>query len=142
MMEVTLKPRPYRRAKGRAAKRYSTDLSEREWEIIRPLMPPPKVRGSKRKVDLREVLNAIFYQIHNGCIWSDLPKDLPAHQTVYKYFQKWQRKGIWQQVHDASRQAVRESVGKQPNASAGSIDSQTVKTTEKRGRSMALTVEN
>lgn len=141
-MGMTLKPRPYRRTEERAAKRYSTDLSNREWEIICPLMPAPKVRGSKRKVDFREVLNAIFYQIHNGCIWSDLPKDLPAHQTVYKYFQKWQRKGIWQQIHDVLRREVRESVGKQPYASAGSIDSQTVKTTEKRGKSTASTAGN
>lgn len=141
-MGMTLKARPYARAKARAAKRYSTDLSDSEWEIIRPLLPPPKVRGSKRKVDLREVLNAIFYQIHNGCIWSDLPKDLPAHQTVYKYFQKWQRKGVWQQIHDALRRKVRESVGKQADASAGSIDSQTVKTTEKRGKSTASMVGN
>jgi putative transposase len=71
-----------------------------------------------------------------------LPKDLPAHQTVYHYFQKWQRKGVWQEIHDVLRQQVRESVGKLPNASAGSIDSQTVKPTEKRGRSMASMAGN
>jgi transposase len=93
-------------------------------------------RGRKREVDEREILNAIFYQIHNGCIWSDLPKDLPAWQTVYKYFRRWQRQGVWQLLHDELRRQVRVSVGKAPNASAGSIDSQSVKTTEKRGRSM------
>lgn len=142
IMATSLKPRRFRRAAERAAKRYSTDLSDQEWNIIRPLLPLPKARGRKRQVCFREILNAIFYQIHNGCIWSDLPKDLPVHQTVYKYFRKWQRKGIWQQIHDALRREVRVSVGKQPQASAGSIDSQSVKTTEKRGRSTALTAAN
>jgi putative transposase len=138
-MVTTLKPRRFSRASDRAAKRYSTDLSDQEWEIIRPLIPPQRMgRGRKREVDEREILNAIFYQIHNGCIWSDLPKDLPAWQTVYKYFRRWQRQGVWQQIHDQLRRKVRLSVGKQANASAGSIDSQSVKTTEKRGRSTAL----
>lgn len=137
-MVATFKPRRFSRAKERASKRYSTDLSDQEWEVIRPLLPPPRMgRGRKREVDEREILNAIFYQIHNGCIWSDLPKDLPAWQTVYKYFRRWQRQGIWQQIHDQLRHQVRASVGKPANASAGSIDSQSVKTTEKRGRSTA-----
>lgn len=137
-MVATFQPRRFSRAQERASKRYSTDLSDPEWEIIRPLLPPPRIgRGRKREVDEREILNAIFYQIHNGCIWSDLPKDLPAWQTVYKYFRRWQRQGVWQQIHDQLRRQVRASVGKQANASAGSIDSQSVKTTEKRGRSMA-----
>lgn len=142
-MVTTLKPRRFRSASERAAKRYSSDLSDREWEVIRPLLPPPSTgRGRKRQVDEREILNAIFYQIHNGCIWSDLPKDLPAWQTVYKYFRRWQRQGVWQQIHDRLRQQVRLMVGRQPYASAGSIDSQSVKTTEKRGRSMVSMVAN
>lgn len=142
-MVTTLKPRGFRRATERAAKRYSSDLSEREWEVIHPLLPPPSIgRGRKREVDEREVLNAIFYQICNGCIWSDLPKDFPTWQTVYKYFRRWQRQGIWQQIHDQLRREVRLSVGKQLNATAGSIDSQSVKTTEKRGRSTALMAAN
>jgi transposase len=137
-MVTTLKPRQFSRVSERAAKRYSTDLSDQEWQVIRPLLPPhPLGRGRKREVDEREILNAIFYQIHNGCIWSDLPKDLPAWQTVYKYFRRWQRQGVWQQIHDQLRRKVRVAVGKQANASAGSIDSQSVKTTEKRGKSMA-----
>jgi putative transposase len=127
--------RRFSRASERAAKRYSSDLSDKEWEIIRPLLPPaPQGRGRKREVDEREILNGIFYQIRNGCVWGDLPKDLPAYQTVYKYFRRWQRKGIWQEIHDTLRREVRLSVGRNPQASAGSIDSQSVKTTEKRGR--------
>lgn len=131
-MATTLKPGQFRRATERTSKRYSTDLSDAEWDIIRPLLPLPKARGRKRQVCQREILNAIFYQIQNGCIWSNLPKDLPAYQTVYKYFRRWQRKGVWQQIHDALRREVRLSVGKQPQANAGSIDSQSVKTAEKR----------
>jgi putative transposase len=142
-MVTTLKRQGFRRATERAAKRYSSDLSERQWEVIRPRIPLPATgRGRKREVDEREILNAIFYQIRNGCIWSDLPKDLPAWQTVYKYFRRWQGKGTWQQIHDQLRREVRLSVGKQPNATAGSIDSQSVKTTEKRGRSTALMAAN
>jgi putative transposase len=111
-MVATLKPRGFRRTTERAAQRYSSDLSDREWEVIRPLLPPHSTgRGRKREVDEQEILNAIFYQIRNGCIWSDLPKDLPAWQTVYKYFRRWQRKGIWQQIHDQLRREVRLSVG-------------------------------
>lgn len=137
-MVLSPKTRQFYRAKERAAKRYSSDLTEREWEVIRPLLPPQRQgRGRKRQVDEREILNGIFYQLHNGCIWSDLPKDLPAWQTVYKYFRRWQRQGVWQQIHDQLRQRLRVSVGRNSHASAGSIDSQTVKTTEKRGRSTA-----
>ena len=100
--------RRFSRASERAAKRYSSDLSDKEWEIIRPLLPPaPQGRGRKREVDEREILNGIFYQIRNGCVWSNLPKDLPAYQTVYKYFRRWQRKGTWQEIHDTLRRMKR-----------------------------------
>ncbi len=142
-MVKTLKSRRFLRSKERAAKRYSSDLTDQEWAVIQPLLPPPALgRGRKRRVDEREILNAIFYQIRNGCVWSDLPKDLPAWQTVYKYFRRWQRLGVWQHIHDQLRQQVRVAVGKQANASAGSLDSQSVKTTEKRGKSTALMAAN
>lgn len=135
--------RQFYRAKQRATKRYSSDLTDQEWEVIRPLLPPRgQGRGRKPEVDEREILNGIFYQIRNGCSWADLPKDLPAHQTVYKYFRRWQRKGIWQNIHDQLRRKVREAAGRKPDATAGCIDSQSVKTTEKRGRSMASTAAN
>ena len=115
-MVTSLKPRRSRSSK-RAAKRYSSDLSDRECVVIRPLLPPPCMgRGRKREVDEREILNAIFSQIHNGCIWSDLPSYLPAWQTVYKYFRAWQPKGIFRQIHEELRRKVRVSVSKPPNA--------------------------
>jgi putative transposase len=141
IMVLSPKTRQFYRAKERAAKRYSSDLTDQEWEVIRPLLPTRgQGRGRKPEVDEREILNGIFYQLRNGCTWADLPKDLPAYQTVYKYFRKWQRKGIWQSIHDQLRRKVREADGRNPHASAGCIDSQTVKTTEKRGRFTALMV--
>ncbi|WNN90855.1 IS5 family transposase [Gloeocapsopsis dulcis] len=93
-MVLSPQTRQFYRAKERAAKRYSSDLTDQEWEVIRPLLPSrSQGRGRKQQVDEREILNGIFYQLRNGCIWSDLPKDLPAWQTVYKYFRRWQRKG-------------------------------------------------
>lgn len=143
---TTHKPRRFRRrALERATKSYSSDLSEQEWQIMRPLLPRRAVngRGRKRQVNEQEILNAIFYQIHNGCMWSDLLKDIPAWQTVYQYFRRWQRKGVWQLLRDSLRPQVRaSSVGKAPHASARSIDSQSVKTTEKRGRCTASTAAN
>lgn len=89
-------------------------------------------------VNLREILNAIFYLLHEGCQWRALPNDLPPWQTVSSYFRKWQRKGIWSQVNHTLRSRLREAQGRNSSPSAGSIDSQSVKTTEKRGRSMGL----
>lgn len=82
---------------------YPSDLSDDEWMVIRPLLPSPKGLGHPREVDLREILNAIFYVQRSGCQWEMLPHDLPPYSTVYGYFRKWQRKGIWQAIHDKLR---------------------------------------
>jgi putative transposase len=119
VMATMLKPRRFRRATERVPKRYSADLSDSEWEIIQLLLPLLKARGRKRQVCQREILNAIFYQTHNDCIWSDLLKDLPAYQTVCNYFRRWQRKGVWQQIYHVLRREVRLSVGKQPQPVLG-----------------------
>lgn len=119
---------------------YLSDMSDAQWQVIQPLLPAPKGFGHPRTVDLREVLNAIFYVQRTGCQWEMLPHDFPPHQTVYRYFSKWQRKGIWQEIHDQLREQLREHWGRDKDSTVAIADSQSVKTTEKRGRSTVMTV--
>ena len=114
---------------------YPSDLSDREWEIIKPLLPLPKGFGRPRTVDLREILNGVFYVQRTGCQWEMLPHDFPHHGTVYKYFQKWERLGVWQKIHDTLRHKLRAQLGRKETSTVAIADSQSVETTEKRGRS-------
>ena len=119
---------------------YPSDLSDAEWAVIEPLLPNPKGFGHPRTVNLREILNGIFYVQRTGCQWEMLPHDLPPYSTVYKYFRKWQRKGIWQSIHDKLRGQLRTQLGRDEQSTVAIADSQSVKTTEKRGLSTAMTV--
>jgi len=110
-------------------KAYPSDLTDDQWAIIEPLIPVNRV-GRPREIDIREVLNAVFYLTRSGCQWDMLPHDLPAKSTVYDHFAQWKSDGTWQKITDALRQQVREAVGRDPDPSAGSIDSQTVKPSE------------
>jgi putative transposase len=121
-------------------KPYPSDLSDAEWEILQSLIPKPKGFGHPVEVDFREILNGIFYVQRTGCQWEMLPHDLPPYSTVYCYFRKWQRKGIWQQMHDQVRRQLRTQLGRTEDSSVAIADSQSVKTTEKRGRSTGLMV--
>lgn len=114
-------------------KAYPTDLTDRQWELIEPLLPLQKEGGRDREVDLREVVNAILYRIRSGCAWEMLPHDLPPKSTVYEYYRLWQRDGTWQTIHDALRCRVRRQAGRETEASAAVLDSQSVKTTETPG---------
>ena len=120
---------------------YPSDVSDREWSIIEPLLPQDKSRGRKRDTDLREVVNAIFYLLEEGCQWRALPDDLPHWSTVRRYFDKWNKSKIWYKINRLLREELRQQQGRESHPSAASIDSQSVKTTGKRGRYMALTVE-
>jgi putative transposase len=85
-------------------KPYPTDLTDKEWQILQPLIPPPKTGGRPRTVDIREILNAILYVQHNNCSWRQLPHDLPPWPTVYDYFRIWCLTGVWKRVCQALRQ--------------------------------------
>jgi putative transposase len=94
----------------------------------------------REKSILERYSTVSFYVQRTGCQWEMMPHDLPPYSTVYAYFRKWQRNGTWQKIHDQLRHKVRKQAGKEPEASAASLDSQSVKTTEKRGRSTATMV--
>ncbi len=103
---------------------------------LEPLLPAAKSvtgRGRKRTVNLREIVNAILYLSRSGCAWELLPHDFPPPKTVYSYFRKWNKQGVWQRIHQTLRQQVRQKAGRCRQASAGIIDSQSVKTTDVGG---------
>jgi transposase len=124
----------HRRRADRRGLRYPSDLTDAEWALIEPLIPPAKRGGRKRSVNLREVLNAIFYVLSTGCQWNALPKDLPPKSTVYDYFDLWEWDGTLERIHHELYVAVREHEGREASPSAAVIDSQSAKAAQKGGR--------
>lgn len=110
--------------------RYETDLTEVEMLLLEPLIPAAQSGGRRRDTDMREVLNAIFYQVRSGCAWRLLPHDFPVWQTVYGYFRAWCQADVWQAMNAALRESIREHEEREAEATAAIVDSQTVKTTE------------
>jgi putative transposase len=109
---------------------YPTDLKYTEWQLLAEFVCAPKKRGHPRKWERWQIVNAILYVTRTGCQWRMLPKDLPPWQTVYGYFRRWTRQGLWERINAALVERVRTQAGRQPQPSAAVIDSQSVKTSE------------
>ena len=110
--------------------RYTSDLSDTQWNLVRYCFPKPSKIGRPRKHEIRELLNAIFYLVKTACQWRNLPIHFAPWGTVYHYFRLWKRNGLWARIHTHLREQVRQVEGRNRHASAGIIDSQSVKSTE------------
>lgn len=113
-----------------ARRGYSTDLTDAQWEVIAPHLPPPGPRGRPRRTDLRAVVDAILYLLRTGCQWRMLPADFPPWGTVWWYFRQW-RGSVWVRAHHALFRAARAAKGQNPEPAVVIMDSQSVKTTER-----------
>ena len=109
--------------------RYPTDLSDDEWRCICPHLPEPTGQGRPRLHGLRAILDAVFYVLKSGCPWRLLPRDFPPWKSVYDWFRKWRIDGTWERLNTELRESLRARLGRDPNPSAGIVDSQTTRTT-------------
>jgi transposase len=117
----------------RSKLRYPSDLTDEEWAIIAPLVPPAKRGGNKRTVVVRDVVNGLMYILSTGCQWASLPKDLPPRSTVNDYFCRWNYDGTLDRIHHALYIRCRQMAGRESSPTAAIIDSQSVKSAEKGG---------
>ena len=116
-----------------ARKAYPSDITDKEWEIMKDYVPEPQEGGRPAEHSRREIVNAILYVLRAGCGWEYLPHDFPPHKTVYDYFRQWKRNGVWERANAALRERVRQAAGRESTPSGAAIDTQSAKTTEKGG---------
>jgi transposase len=119
--------------------RYPSDLTDEEWALVKPLIPPAKRGGNKRRVDERAIINALMYILSTGCQWRALPKDLPPRSTVHDYFDLWRWDGTLDRIHHTLYVQCREQAGREASPTAAIIDSQSVKAAEKGGPRLTRT---
>lgn len=122
--------------------KYPTDLTDAEWKLIGPMVPEPKMGGRPAKYERRDVVDAIRYVVRSGCAWRLLPHDFPPWNSVFKYFTQWKKAGVFEAMHDKLRGDVREAAGRDRFPSAGIVDSQSVKTTERGASRLRRRQEN
>lgn len=122
----------------RSKLRYPSDLTDEEWKLVEPLIPPGKRGGGKRTVIMREVVNGLMYILSTGCQWSAIPKDLPPKSTVYDYFDLWSWDGTLDRMHAVLYAECREQASREASPTAAIIDSQSVKSAEKGGPTIRL----
>lgn len=123
----------HRRIHERKALRYPSDLTDAEWALVSPVIPPARRGGRPRNVNMREVLNAVFYLLSTGCQWDALPKDLPPKSTVYDYFSLWRSDRTLLRLHQALYAEVREAAGRTAEPTVAILDSQSAKAAQKGG---------
>ena len=121
---------------NRSKLRYPSDLTDEEWGLVEPLIPPGKTGGGKRTVIMREVVNGLMYILSTGCQWRAIPKDLPPKSSVHGYFDLWTYDGTLERIHDALYERCRERAQRKASPTAAIIDSQSVKSAEKGGRAL------
>jgi transposase len=113
--------------------RYPSDLTDAEWAVIEPMIPPAKPGGNKRTADMREVTNGLMFILSAGCQWRAIPTDLPPWRTIYDYMDRWNHDGTLERIHQVLYIACREQAGREPSPTGAVIDSQSVKSAEKGG---------
>jgi transposase len=118
----------------RSKLRYPSDLTDEEWKLVEPLIPPGRSGGGKRTVIMREIVNGLMYILSTGCQWRAIPKDLPPKSSVYDYFDLWTYDGTLDRIHHALYEQCRAQEQRDASPSAAIIDSQSVKSAEKGGR--------
>lgn len=114
-------------------KLYHTELSDKDWKLLGPLVPQPKLGGRPAEYTRRDIVNALLYLLRTGCAWRLLPREYPPFPTVFHYFTNGKKDGTWRRIHDTLVERVRKEDGREKHPSAGIIDSQTAKTADQAG---------